>query len=94
MPLTEYWQNPEMTTHLYNRVADLGCDPALVDQMLGNVTMPDGEIYTLPSYDQKLWNKLDLILGLRMEHTSLNYSGFNWVVDDLEDELLDMGYDY
>ena len=37
-------------------------------------------------YDQKLWNDLDLIVGLRMEHTALNYSGYNWVVDDLDNE--------
>lgn len=37
-------------------------------------------------YDQKLWNSLDIILGLRMEYTALGYSGYNWVVDDLNDE--------
>jgi len=37
-------------------------------------------------YDQKLWDKLDLVLGIRMEHTYLNYSGYNWVVDDFNDE--------
>lgn len=37
-------------------------------------------------FDQKLGRKLETVLGLRMEHTALNYSGFNWVVNDLEDE--------
>ncbi len=37
-------------------------------------------------YDQKLWDKIDLVAGLRMEHTALNYSGYNWVIDDIEDE--------
>lgn len=37
-------------------------------------------------FDQQLGSKLDMVLGLRMEHTALNYNGFNWVVDDLEDE--------
>lgn len=55
-PLKQYWDNPELTTHLMSRVADLRCDPALVDEMLANCIMPDGEIYTLPSYDQNLWN--------------------------------------
>ena len=37
-------------------------------------------------FDQQLGSKLDMVLGLRMEHTALNYNGFNWVVDDLEYE--------
>ena len=37
-------------------------------------------------YDQKLWNDLEMIVGLRLEHTALNYSGYNWVVDDLDNE--------
>ena len=37
-------------------------------------------------FDQKLGRKLEAVLGLRMEHTALNYSGYNWVVDDLENE--------
>ena len=37
-------------------------------------------------FDQQLGSKLDMVLGLRMEHTALNYNGFNWVVDNLEDE--------
>ena len=37
-------------------------------------------------FDQQLGSKLDMVLGLRMEHTALNYNGFNWAVDDLEDE--------
>ncbi|MBQ8867324.1 MAG: TonB-dependent receptor [Bacteroidaceae bacterium] len=36
--------------------------------------------------DQRLGRKWNAVVGLRMEHTSLNYQGFNWVVDDLEDE--------
>ena len=86
VPLTEYWQNPEMTTHLYNRVADLGCDPALVDQMLGNVTMPDGEIYTLPSYDQNLWNLMPYRMRLNMAW--LEQAGL--AVPDTLDELRDL----
>lgn len=36
--------------------------------------------------DQQLGSKWNAVVGLRMEHTALNYRGFNWVVDDLEDE--------
>lgn len=40
-------------------------------------------------FDQKLGQKLDLMLGLRMEHTALNYRGLNWVVDEDENESLE-----
>lgn len=58
----------------------------LYEEASGNYKAKEAITSAYVRYDQKLWNKLDLILGLRMEHTSLNYSGFNWVVDDLEDE--------
>lgn len=37
-------------------------------------------------FDQRLGEKMDLTAGLRMEYTNLNYSGFNWVVDNAKDE--------
>ena len=37
-------------------------------------------------FDQRLGRNLDLVAGLRMERTMLDYSGTNWVVDDAEDE--------
>lgn len=37
-------------------------------------------------WDQRLGAKLNLTAGLRMEHTSLKYSGFNWVADNADDE--------
>lgn len=58
----------------------------LYEEASGNYKAKEAITSAYVRYDQKLWNILDLILGLRMEHTSLNYSGFNWVVDDLEDE--------
>ena len=39
-------------------------------------------------FDQKLGSKLNLMLGLRMEHTALDYRGLNWVVDEEEKESL------
>lgn len=38
--------------------------------------------------DQKLGKKLNAVLGLRVEHTYLNYEGYNWVVDEEENESL------
>ena len=58
----------------------------LYEEASGNYKAKEAITSVYIRYDQKLWNKLDLILGLRMEHTSLDYSGFNWVVDNLEDE--------
>ena len=33
-----------------------------------------------------LQSVMTLVIAFAMEHTALNYNGFNWVVDDLEDE--------
>ena len=53
VPLTEYWNNPELTQNFYK---DLDGNKELADYILKSVTMPDGEIYTLPSYDENIWN--------------------------------------
>ncbi len=45
-------------------------------------------------FDQKLGAKMKAVLGLRVEHTSLSYSGFNWVVDADENESLNPTGDY
>ncbi|MBM6992456.1 MAG: TonB-dependent receptor [Prevotella sp.] len=37
-------------------------------------------------FDQRLDEQLSLTAGLRMEHTALKYSGYNWIVDDATDE--------
>ena len=85
-PLTKYFNDPEMTQHLTSRVKDLGCDPALVDDMLANVTMPDGEIYTLPSYDQNLWNLMPF--RMRVNKAWLDAAGME--MPDTLDEFRDM----
>jgi outer membrane receptor protein involved in Fe transport len=36
--------------------------------------------------DQRLGSQLSLMAGLRMEHTNLDYRGYNWVVTDPADE--------
>ena len=40
-------------------------------------------------FEQKLGKKLELMLGLRMEATNLKTSGFNWIVDEDENEYLE-----
>lgn len=37
-------------------------------------------------FDQQLGKNLEAVLGLRVEHTSLKYNGFNWIVNDLDNE--------
>lgn len=49
-----------------------------------NATEKVGSAYL--RLDQRLGSKLDAVLGLRMERTALNYSGVNWIVDNVEDE--------
>lgn len=58
----------------------------LYQEASGNYKAKESITSAYVRFDQKLWNDLEMILGLRMEHTSLDYSGYNWVVDDLEDE--------
>ena len=58
----------------------------LYEEASGNYKASEKITSAYLRFDQQLGSKLDMVLGLRMEHTALNYNGFNWVVDDLEDE--------
>lgn len=58
----------------------------LYEEASGNYKASERITSAYVRFDQQLGSKLDMVLGLRMEHTALNYNGFNWVVDDLEDE--------
>lgn len=73
-------------------LGDLTLDPSmegvseLYEEASGNYDAKETVSSAYIRFDQKLWDSVDMILGLRMEHTSLDYSGYNWVVDDTEDE--------
>ena len=58
----------------------------LYEEASGNYKASEKITSAYLRFDQQLGSKLDMVLGLRMEHTALNYNGFNWAVDDLEDE--------
>lgn len=58
----------------------------LLEEASGNYKATEKITSGYLRFDQKLGKKLDAVLGLRVEHTSLKYSGYNWIVDDLEDE--------
>lgn len=59
------------------------------EEMSGNYHAKEEITSAYLRFDQKLGQKLDLMLGLRMEHTVLNYRGLNWVVDEDENESLE-----
>jgi len=58
----------------------------LYEEASGNYKAKEAITSAYLRFDQKLWDKVDMVLGLRMENTSLDYSGYNWVVDDIKDE--------
>ena len=59
------------------------------EEMSGNYHAKEEITSAYLRFDQKLGQKLDLMLGLRMEYTALNYRGLNWVVDEDENESLE-----
>ena len=58
------------------------------EEMSGNYHANEQITSAYLRFDQKLGSKLNLMLGLRMEHTALDYRGLNWVVDEEEKESL------
>lgn len=57
-PLTEYWNDPEMTKNFDSVLLENGGTEETKDYILKSITMPDGEIYAIPSYDENVWNLL------------------------------------
>lgn len=90
MPDGNYPVNTPFVTKQY--LGSLSLNPAqsgayeLLEEASGNYSATERITSAYLRLDQQLGSKLDLVLGLRMEHTALKYSGYNWVVDDLEDE--------
>ena len=58
------------------------------EEMSGNYHANEQITSAYLRFDQKLGSKFNLMLGLRMEHTALDYRGMNWVVDEEEEESL------
>lgn len=90
MPEGNYPTNTSFITKEY--LGSLTMNPTqagayeLYEEASGNYKASEKITSAYLRFDQQLGRKLDMVFGLRMEHTSLNYSGFNWIVDDLEDE--------
>lgn len=58
----------------------------MLDESAGNYSAQEQVTSAYLRFDQRLGQKLDAVVGLRMERTDLKYSGVNWIVDNLEDE--------
>lgn len=58
----------------------------MLEESAGNYSAQEQVTSAYLRFDQRLGQKLDAVVGLRMERTDLKYSGVNWIVDNLEDE--------
>ena len=58
----------------------------MLEEAAGNFSAKEQVTSAYLRLDQRLGQKLDAVVGLRMERTDLKYSGVNWIVDNLEDE--------
>ena len=58
----------------------------MLEESAGNYSAQEQVTSAYLRFDQRLGQKLDAVVGLRMERTDLKYSGGNWIVDNLEDE--------
>ena len=58
------------------------------EEMSGNYHANEQITSAYLRFDQQLGKQVELMLGLRMEHTALKYRGMNWEVDEDENEAL------
>ena len=58
----------------------------LLEEASGNYKATENITSAYLRFDQKLGKKLEAVVGIRMEHTFLKYSGYNWIVNDLNNE--------
>lgn len=60
----------------------------VLEESAGNYDATEEVTAAYLRFEQKLGRRLSLMLGLRMEATRLENSGFNWIVDEEEEESL------
>lgn len=60
----------------------------ILEDAAGNYNAHESVSSTYLRYDLKLNRRSTIVAGLRMEHTRVKYSGFNWTVDADENESL------
>lgn len=61
----------------------------VLEESSGNYDATEQVTAAYLRFTQKLGRKLSLMLGLRMEATNLKTAGFNWIVDEDENESLE-----
>lgn len=61
----------------------------VLEESSGNYDATEQVTAAYLRFNQKLGRRLSLMLGLRMEATNLKTSGFNWIVDEDENESLE-----
>lgn len=90
MPDGNYPENTPFVSKEY--LGSLSLNPSqngafeLLEEASGNYKATEKISGGYVRLDQRIGKKLEAVLGLRMEHTDLNYSGYNWIVDDADDE--------
>lgn len=61
----------------------------VLEESAGNYNANENITSAYLRFDQKLGNHMQLTVGVRMERTGLKYSGWNWVIDEDENESLE-----
>lgn len=60
----------------------------VLEESAGNYDATEKVTAAYLRFEQRLGRRLELMAGLRMEATSLRNSGYNWIVDEQEEESL------
>lgn len=95
MPDGNYPENTPFVSKEY--LGSLSLNPSqdgafeLLEEASGNYKATERISGGYVRLDQRIGRKLDAVLGLRMEHTDLKYSGYNWIVDDEQGRLQHTG---
>lgn len=61
----------------------------VLEESAGNYDAREQVTAAYLRFEQKLGKRLELMAGLRMEHTSLKTQGYNWITDEEENESLE-----
>ena len=62
LPLNDYFANPEMTQNMDSRI-----DAETKAKVLSGWTMPDGNIYGIPTYEEAPWNQMCYRMWINQE---------------------------
>lgn len=80
---------PFVTKHYLGSIRFEGLNgKEILEDAAGNYHANEAVTSGYVRYDYDLNSRLSVVTGLRLEHTRLKYSGYNWIVDDEENESL------